>query len=120
MTSIATNTLRQKTKEQLIKMVQSKEFQRRKAWAMYFDVATTTHTNTIIRYEKLCEVPEHIRVELTEMIAELRKEIECPVCLSVIATNNLAISKCGHKYCKGCMDTMKERNMNCAICRENL
>ena len=89
MATMSTNTLRQKTKEQLIKMVQSKEFQRRKAWAMYFDVATTSHTNTIIRYEKLCEVPEHIRVELTEMIAELRKEIECPVCLLVIPTNNI-------------------------------
>jgi hypothetical protein len=120
MNSISTNTLRQKNKEQLIKMVQSKEFQRRKAWAMYFDIQTTTHANTIIRYEKLCEVPEHIKLELIEMINELKKEIECPVCLSIIPTDNLAISRCGHKYCKGCIDTMKERNLNCAICRETL
>jgi hypothetical protein len=55
------------------------------------------------------------------MMAELRKTIECPVCLEVIEdTSNMKISRCGHKYCKTCFDTMKERDQKCGICRGEL
>ena len=67
------------------------------------------------------ELLEQNYLRHTAEAAAAEAEPECPVCLSVIATDNLTITKCGHKYCNGCMDKMKQRNMNnCALCRRSL
>jgi len=54
------------------------------------------------------------------MVEELKKEIECPVCLTIIDKDELKISNCGHKYCKTCYDELVIRENKCCICRKKL
>jgi len=50
------------------------------------------------------------------MTAELKKSVECPICLDVIAVGTLKISGCGHKYCSECFPQLDK----CAICRRKI
>ena len=46
----------------------------------------------------------------------MSKKIKCPICLEDIETDNLQISKCGHKYCSTCYGNINK----CAICRKGI
>jgi hypothetical protein len=99
---------------------------RKFAWAKFFEAQRNALTTDIIHYHTLervveNEIPEHLINELKEDMAKLQKKIECPICLEVITPEDLAVSKCGHKYCKGCLETLKEQdNPKCALCRRKL
>ena len=58
-------------------------------------------------------LPTHLVEELEEMCIQLKKEIECPICLEPIEKGQLKISYCGHKYCKTCFSQIDK----CCICR---
>ena len=45
------------------------------------------------------------------------KDDECPVCMSNVANS---ITKCGHKFCSTCLDTIMYQTNMCPLCRSIL
>ena len=93
------------------------------AWAMYYQEMEHSHNATVNHYttlnsiveDELVPLPKHLIAEYTEMLKELQKEIECPICMEII-TDDLQITGCGHKYCKSCFDKIDR----CAECRRKI
>jgi hypothetical protein len=110
----------------LQRQVAYKERARRYAWAKFFEAERdyledmTTNYQTIVRVVESEEIPAHIIEELRESMVAMKKSISCPICLEIIAPDTLAVSKCGHKYCKTCLDELKVRDPKCALCRKKL
>ena len=90
--------------------------QTRYAWAKYYEAKEESHITSITRVEYIDTLPEFVKAELVDMYKELRKEIECPVCLEVIDIGVLKFTKCGHKYCEDCLSRLSD----CAVCRKKL
>ena len=44
-------------------------------------------------------------------------EIECPICLRVLANPHL-VSCCGHHFCENCIERVKTSNGRCPMCKE--
>jgi len=102
-------------------------------WAKYYGSETIRHNlvrDYIIRMRQLEEeikkrdaplyekahIPEFVKTEMINMIKELKKEIECPICLIEIKTDEIKFSSCGHKYCNSCLSKIDK----CAICRKKI
>ena len=66
-------------------------------------------------YEK-SHIPDFVKNEITSMIKELKKEIECPICYDILESKDIKFSSCGHKYCETCLSKINE----CAICRRKI
>lgn len=45
-------------------------------------------------------------------------EIECPICLNNIDTNQECLTKCNHQFCYNCLHKWLTINTNCPTCRE--
>ena len=43
----------------------------------------------------------------------------CPICMSILGKDN-STTKCGHKFCTGCLLESVTRNVSCPMCREQL
>ena len=66
-------------------------------------------------------IPLHIQAEYKAMLATLHKTIDCPVCLDVIPTADIAFTPCGHKFCQPCLAGLKREPVaKCALCRRRL
>ena len=104
--------------------LQYKEKQRRYAWAQFYKARREEHEAMQALVElyntKTREMPDHIKNELKELYIEMKKKIECPICLHEIESDDLDWTKCGHKYCKACLKRLKETSNKCAICRREL
>lgn len=50
----------------------------------------------------------------------LYEESECPICLTNFEETNIAITKCGHKFCLECMMTHGRSNHTCPLCRADI
>jgi hypothetical protein len=113
------------TIEQLTRQLNYSEKGRKYAWAKFFQserealTIQTTNYHTIERIVE-SEIPEFLVNELREDMKALKKEIQCWICLDIIVPEELAMSKCGHKYCKECLDELKARGSKCAVCRRKL
>lgn len=102
--------------------IENLERRRRYAWAQFFNLARETHEEAYEEYAKgssllrthEASLPKHFVDEYMELVQSLRKKVECPVCLEVMGKNELEITVCGHKYCKGCFKELTK----CAICRK--
>ena len=94
------------------------------AWAKYYESEAERLTGDIEVYDNLKELPpetpEFVLTQIKDLMIELKKKIECPICLDVINPKELGISKCGHKYCKVCLDKLKKTSKKCAVCRKTL
>mmetsp|Transcript_40183 Transcript_40183/g.65814 ORF Transcript_40183/g.65814 Transcript_40183/m.65814 type:complete len:287 (+) Transcript_40183:34-894(+) len=44
--------------------------------------------------------------------------VECPICLDVIS--DMSSTKCGHVFCKGCIESQIKTNKKCPICTKKL
>lgn len=100
------------------------------AWAKYYEqvnsdlMADTGYFTTVNRVVSEDAIPTHIKTELAEMAAALKKKWECPICIEMIESGTLEITNCGHYYCKPCLAALKEtcrtrgdRKWECAVCR---
>jgi late competence protein required for DNA uptake (superfamily II DNA/RNA helicase) len=95
------------------------------AWFRYFE-ELNAHTTTAIEVIRLMselksqgEIPSHISKEFIEMANQLQKRFTCPICLNLVSTETVAITLCGHIYCKVCLETVKKSSTKkCAICRK--
>lgn len=91
------------------------------AWARYYDLHEQQHGADTHTYTALEAMPTHIVDELKEVMVKLKKKIECPVCLDIIAVEGLAVTQCGHKYCKNCLSALKNMgDPKCAVCRRKI
>ena len=108
--------------------------QRAFAWAKYYESINTrleadhrnyTRINTVATTSDT-HIPAHVITEFKAMAIEIRKTWECPICMDMItpdenAETGLAITNCGHYYCKKCLDTVKRgAEPKCAICRRKI
>ena len=66
--------------------------------------------------EAVSTIPGHLTKEMEDMMGELKKSVECPVCLEPIEKGKLKITGCGHKYCETCLKKLDK----CAICRRKI
>jgi len=41
---------------------------------------------------------------------------ECPICMNI--TNNIITTKCGHKFCKSCINVWLSKHNLCPSCRQ--
>jgi hypothetical protein len=99
------------------------------AWAKYYESVNARHTSDVVNYTRTQTVlnegtiPEHIKAEILAMGTELKKTWECPVCMEMIQPNNLDITNCGHYFCKPCLATYRQTNVEeckCPICRRKI
>lgn len=58
-------------------------------------------------------------IESTEMINS-KTSCECPICYEPLGEKNVCITKCGHKFCIGCLFKHSERSNDCPMCREQI
>ena len=94
------------------------------AWGKYYGQINDnleTDTTQFIQLNSYMEfIPTHIKDEYVQMLDELKKNIECPICMEIINTGDLQLSNCGHKYCKTCYDRILTDSNKCAICKKKL
>lgn len=97
------------------------------AWAKYYEAMREGHETAIIYVARNVALtadptlPTHIKAEIEEMAAAMRKQYECPICLEMIASGELDITNCGHKYCKTCLaQLLAQPEPKCACCRKAL
>ena len=92
------------------------------AWAKYYEELTVNHYlfqqqyNTIQPILGLDILPNHLVNEIENMMKELKKKLECPICFEIIDEGKLKITGCGHKFCENCFNQINK----CAICRRNI
>jgi SNF2 family DNA or RNA helicase len=48
------------------------------------------------------------------------EEVTCPVCLDEPPPGELAVAKCGHSFCKSCIERCVSEKRMCPTCRERL
>jgi hypothetical protein len=66
-------------------------------------------------YEK-DHIPDFVINEIKELLTEVKKEVECPICFEEIKSENIKFSSCGHKFCETCLSKINE----CAVCRKKI
>ena len=112
------------TVEQVQSQLRYSKKQTAYAWAKYYEAEREGLIGDIGVYNNLNqlppETPEFVLTQIKDLMIELKKKVECPICLDVIDPEKLGISKCGHKYCKDCLDRLKTTSKKCAVCRKTL
>jgi hypothetical protein len=58
------------------------------------------------------------KIHSNEMIK--KTPCECPICYEPLGETNVCITKCGHKFCIGCLFKHSERSNDCPMCREQI
>lgn len=107
------------------------EKRRRYAWSCYFKERETNHKQQLenaklvqkifdLTEAEADSIPSHVVSELKELYKETKKQVQCPICWEVVPVDKLDFTKCGHKYCKPCLDQWKEQKPTCCVCRKPL
>jgi rubrerythrin len=101
--------------------------QKKFAWAKFYEQVNSDHNVVYQQVETFKTIvidpliPTHLKNQITDMMKELQKKYECPVCMDMIEPNDLDITSCGHFYCKGCLKTVLEgTDPKCPTCRRKL
>jgi rRNA-processing protein FCF1 len=105
--------------------------QRKCAWGKYYGETQDRHKEQLKCFNELKllndkltsaedkdTMPQFVINEINELYKTQKKKIECPICLENL--DKFTLSKCGHKYCEGCLNTLIETTNKCAICRKQL
>lgn len=121
------------TKEQLIKLVKSKEHQRRTGFALYYQERDKYNRKMYDMYEKIksledqlkdmeiTEIPTHFKEEMNALYKETKKIVECPICLDVMEIDTIHYTNCFHKCCCECYEKLiKQTEPKCMICRKRI
>ena len=114
--------------EQLRRQLDWQKKKTKFAWAKFFeaqrtqltdDTAQVVRVRTMVQHDE--QVPQFIKDELKQLLTELNKRVQCPICLDDMQPSDLGISNCGHKYCQSCLDTLKAQpDPKCAVCRRKI
>ena len=77
------------------------------------------HKEVVKKYEELEKKNKEVVEKHNALVAELRANVECPVCLVVPTDGIMASCPKGHLVCSPCHQTMVAQGlMNCPNCRE--
>jgi len=95
--------------------------QRAFAWAKYYAAEERAHESDLAVYRtvsrpELVGIPACVQNEFREMVATLKKNIECPVCFDVMEAKDIKFTNCGHKFCEACLSRLEK----CALCRKTI
>jgi len=100
----------------------------KQGWAAFYKTQTDCHNlisgqmfrirmlENEIKGEDRHSVPDFVVNEIQSLLAELKKQIECPICYEELNAEAIKFSSCGHKYCESCLSKINE----CAICRKKI
>ena len=116
---------------QLRQQLDNSKRQKSFAWAKYYEQMANdaAQAGVIIRFvnpqnQPRENLPKHITDEMADMATQLRRQFTCPICLDIVSKETIAITWCGHIYCKECLEALKTRgepeNRKCGICRRKL
>ena len=92
------------------------------AWAKFYEAENNQHLEDMVQFKKIEvfteveDIPLHVVAELKSMMKQLKKKIECPICLEVIEVDDMKLAGCGHKYCSHCFEKIDK----CAVCRKKI
>jgi len=102
------------------------------AWAKYYESVNDRLNNDHRVYVRTqlvntdADIPPHIKEEFLAMGRELKKTWDCPVCMEMIQPDGLAITNCGHYFCKECLEGYKKGQKDlgveckCPVCRRKI
>lgn len=99
---------------------------RKLAWAKYYQEIERRHATAKLVIQAIDHVdrnnlPQHITIDFYEMAEAMKKEFECPICLTMPTKENFKITRCGHIYCQPCLTELKKQTpTKCCICRETI
>ena len=102
-------------------------------WACYYQSQQKHHEETSLMYNKImrlqifirerdkplvekAHIPEFITNEILELTEQLKREIQCPICMDDLPAKEIKFSSCGHKYCKDCLSKIDK----CALCKSKI
>lgn len=98
-------------------------------WFLFYRTNEELHDKTLSMRQKIQDleaklknqssiesVPVFLQNEMKELLTELDKSVQCPICLDDLDSSQLKFSSCGHKYCAGCLPKID----NCAVCRKKI
>jgi len=106
------------------RLINGLQKQRAFAWAKFYEECNLHHDTDYETYQVLnnittaidVSIPTHIKEQLMTMATELKKTWECPICIDMIEPKDLAITNCGHYFCKECLDKHKVANRGNCVC----
>jgi hypothetical protein len=112
--------------------IESLKRQKAFAWAKVYEnhrennERDRRYYDTLVRRTDDVAIPQHIKDELLTMAKELHKQWECPICMEFIPHDAIALTNCGHLYCKACLTSWKQTERNagknkwkCAVCNRH-
>lgn len=66
-------------------------------------------------------LPVHIKNTVYDFNINNGIDFTCPICLLTPSKENLGITKCGHNFCKTCIQELEKQDaIRCPICRTEL
>ena len=68
--------------------------------------------------EKDAGIEDHLQQQLRDAFKANGTRVDCNICCEAIKYENLKTGKCGHHFCKDCIDKWLEQSNTCAICRK--
>jgi len=114
------------TQQQLNKEIRKTKY----AWAKKFEVEHELNVLLQQTYfqvkEQIDTTPtEHLKSSYLEMAEKLKKKFTCAICLEEIKDlqqnkSDITITKCGHIFCKKCLNEWLKDNDKCPTCRTKL
>lgn len=102
--------------ETLTRQLQYARKQKSYAWAKFYEARNENLGEDHIQHQRIVRIvesaeplglPKHLMDEFKEMAKALEKKWECPICMGMIPDGDLAITNCGHFYCKDCLEAWK-------------
>ena len=98
------------------------------AWFRYFEcrneLFATQHqlvedfsTNNFSQ-DDIKKCPQYLQNFINELYEKSKKQIECPICLEQITSDNLETRICGHNFHKSCSKKYSKQTIECPICRQ--
>lgn len=100
------------------------EKQKKYAFALYYRSQQELLEENIEKYNHIEQtvkeiMPPFVKNQLIKLMEDLKKKIDCPICLSTLDPQMIKFSSCGHMYCENCIDKVKQLK-KCAICRKTI
>jgi len=69
---------------------------------------------------KINPLIKYIRFDIKKDYVVTKNKSNCPICLDDLCEDDFIYLNCGHKFCKNCISSLQEYNLNCSICRSKI
>jgi hypothetical protein len=118
----------------LKRQVQQLTAQKKYVWCHYFGLRNNFFNHIVEQTKQIQSIVDmidemdqsEIPPKFVEMIGKItniavknEEFLKCSICLELLQPETIDTSKCGHIYCKKCLDKLK-KTKKCAVCRATL